>query len=85
MEPEIENQNRRCPRLGSPVPLSYCMKCNDNHRPCGKVIDCWWEFFDIKSYLEKNLSTEDFTELVNQKPQDKITSILELIEQAKNR
>jgi len=85
MEPEIENQIRRCPRLGSPVTLSYCLKCNDSPLPCGKVIDCWWEFFDIKSYLEKNLSTEDFQELVNQKPKDKVTSILELIEQAKNR
>jgi hypothetical protein len=61
------------------------MKCGDSRLPCWKVIDCWWEIFDIKTYLEKNLSAEDFQELVSQKPKNKVTSILEMIEQAKKR
>jgi hypothetical protein len=85
MGQEIEKKTRRCPRLGSPVPFSYCMECSDNHLPCWKVIDCWWELFDIKSYLKEHLSAENFQELVNQQPKEKVTSILELIEKAKNR
>jgi len=85
MEPEIEKKERRCPRLGSLIQFSYCMNCSDSHLPCWKVIDCWWEIFDVKAYLQTNLSAEDFQELMNQKPKDKVMSLLELIEQAKNR
>jgi hypothetical protein len=49
------------------------------------VIDCWWELFDVRTYLEENLSEDDFRALLDQKPKPKITSILELIEKAKNR
>jgi len=83
MEQKIKNQNRRCPRLGSPVTFAYCMECGDTNLPCWKVIDCWWELFDINRYLKQQLSTADYQKLVNQKPQNKITSILELIEKAK--
>jgi len=85
MEQKIKNQSRRCPRLGSPVSFSYCMECGDTDLPCWKVIDCWWEFFDINSYLQQQLSETDYQKLVNQKPPNKVTSILELIEKAKNR
>ncbi|MFH2067149.1 MAG: hypothetical protein ABIK15_18260 [Pseudomonadota bacterium] len=85
MEPEITQKETRCPRLGSIIPFSYCMKCGDGRLPCGKVIDCWWEIFDIKGYLEQHLSAEDFQELVNRKPKDKVSSILEMIEQAKKK
>ena len=85
MNTEIETKKRRCPRLGSDVAFSYCMECSDSHLPCWKVFDCWWEIFDVQAYLKGILSTEDFQTLVNQKPHDKVTSILELIEKAKNR
>ena len=85
MEQELQNKTRRCPRLGGPVLFSYCMECGDTHLPCWKIIDCWWEIFDVQDYLKQSLRAEDFQALLNQKPKEKVTSILELIEKAKNR
>ena len=77
--------NRRCPRLGGPVTFRYCRLCGDKSLPCWKIFDCWWELFDIKTYLKENLAEGTFSRLVNTKPTPKIKSLVELIEQAKNR
>ncbi|MBW1899866.1 MAG: hypothetical protein JRI61_12550 [Deltaproteobacteria bacterium] len=61
------------------------MEGSESKLPCWKVIDCWWELFDVKTYLEGKLSEEAFQELLGKKPKPKITNILELIEKAKNR
>jgi hypothetical protein len=74
---------RRCPRLGGPVSFDYCWTCGDAKQPCWKIVDCWWETFDIVNYLKKNLSEEEFNRLIHAKPKPKITSLVELIEQAK--
>jgi hypothetical protein len=85
MTKDRDNEIRRCPRLGGPVSFSYCMEGSESKLPCWKVIDCWWEIFDVKTYLKENLPEEDFRALLDQKPKSKIESILELIEKAKNR
>ena len=78
------NREKRCPRLGNPVPFKYCMDNGDNTGPCFKIMDCWWEDFDIRSYLEKRLSPEALDKLLKSKPPSKVASLVELIEQAKN-
>jgi len=86
MKIDEEKLERRCPRLGSPVSFRYCLDCAEDHQPCFKIMDCWWEQFDITKYLKANLSEEAFAKLMSaNKPQPKITSLLDLIEQAKNR
>ncbi|MEN8245178.1 MAG: transcription antitermination factor NusB [Thermodesulfobacteriota bacterium] len=80
-----DNQEKRCPRLGGPVPFKYCMDTGDGTGPCFKIMDCWWEDFDIRSYLEQNVSPEALNRLVKAKPPPKVTSLVELIEQAKKR
>jgi hypothetical protein len=76
---------RRCPRLGNPVPFNYCEICGDDQQPCFKILDCWWEHFDVVQYLKDNLSEDQFNHLMEARPQPKVASLLELIEQAKNR
>jgi hypothetical protein len=76
---------RRCPRLGGPVSFQYCRACSDDGLPCWKTFDCWWEYFDVVAYLKKNLSEENFNRLAGKEPKPKITSLIELIEQAKKR
>ena len=76
---------QRCPRLGSAVPLTYCLSCEPIRRPCFKVIDCWWEIFDVVGYLRDNLPEEEFNQLLDARPKAKICSLVELIEQAKQR
>jgi hypothetical protein len=61
------------------------MLYGDNSLPCWKIFDCWWETFDVATYLKHNLSEDQFNMIVNSKPKPKVTSLIELIEQAKSR
>ncbi len=61
------------------------MDNGEGYLPCWKILDCWWELFDIKNYLKQKLSAEDFLKFESLKPKPKVTSLVELIEQAKNR
>ncbi len=76
---------RRCPRLGNPVPFNYCEICGDDRQPCFKILDCWWEHFDVVLYLKDNLSEDQFNRVMEDRPKPKVTSLIELIEQAKRR
>jgi hypothetical protein len=72
-----------CPMLGGQVPFLYCRKCGNNQQPCWKVFDCWWETFDIVEFMQKNLSEDDFRQLLTYQPKARITTLLELIEKTK--
>jgi N utilization substance protein B len=78
-----DSLEQRCPRLGGPVPFKYCRTTGEGGMPCFKIMDCWWEIFDIRTYLENSLSEAELTALLEAKPPDKIASILDLIERAK--
>lgn len=73
---------RRCPRLGGPVGFSYCMR-SELEQPCAKIVDCWWETFDIMRYLNDHLSEDQFTRLMNSRPRPKVASLVEMAAQAK--
>ena len=75
---------RRCPRLGHPVPFRFC-RFSEQERPCFKVLDCWWEQFDVVAYFKVRLSAADFDRLAHRPPPDKVVSLLDLIRQAQER
>jgi len=79
------NLTCRCPRLGGPVSFRYCMSSGDDSRPCWKIFDCWWEYFDVVTYLKKNLAEKEFNMLLRAKPKPKISSLVDLIQQARER
>jgi len=85
MAKEKKPLERRCPRLGGPVPFSYCKKSGEDQQPCYKIVDCWWETFDVVRYLKDNLPEDQFNQLMDTRPRPKIASLVELIEQAKKR
>jgi len=85
MDESIDQLERRCPRLGGPVLFAYCKTSSDNHSVCWKILDCWWECFDVVGHLKKFLSEDELKELANKKPKPKIVSLVELIEQARKR
>ena len=85
METGNDNLERHCPRLGGAVFFHYCKQCGDNGLPCWKAFDCWWEFFDIVTFLKENLSEDQFRRLVTWEPKPKLSSLIEMIEQAKIR
>ena len=85
MEESNKKLIRRCPRLGNPVPFEYCEVCDDEQHPCFKILDCWWEYFDVVQYLKDKLSEDQFNRLMTAKPKPKVASLVELIEQARKR
>jgi len=85
MKKEINSMVRRCPRLGNPVPFEYCEVCGDEQQPCFKILDCWWEHFDVVQYLKDNLTEDQFNRLIEARPKAKVASLIELIDQARNR
>ena len=76
---------RRCPRLGGPVTFQYCRETGEDDLPCWKVVDCWWEYFDVVAVLQENLSAEKFAQIINARPKPKLTSLIELAQAAKKR
>ncbi len=86
MNSKINALERRCPRLGGPVRFDYCLTAKNDQQPCFKIIDCWWEQFDVYHYLETALpgaQLEAFLQAAPPKP--KATSLVELIEAARQR
>ena len=74
---------RRCPRLGGPVTFEYCETGADKLNPCWKILDCWWEIFDVVTYLKQNFPRDKFEKLSCTQPKPKMKSLLELIAAAK--
>lgn len=83
----VDQMTRRCPRLGGPVDFRYCRQQPQQEHPCWKILDCWWERFDVASVLRKQLSAEKFSQVVQQRqtPKPKVQSLIELIQEAQNR
>ncbi len=87
IDTDCTKKERRCPRLGSAITFEYCLISGDNDDPCWKVLDCWWELFDVEAYLRGHLAADQFAALMARAaapPRNKVLSIIELAQQAKN-
>ena len=78
-----DGRTRYCPRLGHTVPFGYCRKPG-SERFCGNIVRCWEARLDIHGFLETHY-TEEERRAAYTAPKPKMTSLLELIEQAKAR
>jgi hypothetical protein len=74
----------RCPKLGGQITFAYCLK-ESGKLPCSRIINCWQPYFPVEDYIRKCLTPEDWERCFNQKPKEKISTLLELIEAAKNK
>jgi hypothetical protein len=74
----------RCPRLGGEVPFSYCEK-EAGEFPCRLVIRCWEAGFPVEAYLRKTLTAEAWERFCRQVPQDRMTTLVDLVDAAKRR
>jgi hypothetical protein len=77
----------RCCRLGHEVTFGYCRQ-ETSGRPCRLILDCWWEQFDVRSFLQANLPEEDMARVEHASaspPPSKVLSLMETIQQAKDR
>jgi hypothetical protein len=80
---EHDNLPKRCPMLGHEVTFSYCRHPGQDI-PCRKIFDCWWETFDIRTFVTDNY-TEEIRNTMIQPPKPKMLSLLEIIEEAQRR
>lgn len=85
MDENKDHLEQRCPRLGGQVSFGYCRMGADDGAACWKVFDCWWEYFDVVEYLKNRLPEEQFNTLANTRPQPKMVSLVDLIQQTKKR
>ena len=63
---------RHCPKLGHSILFSYCVKADMTEsgasHPCKKIIDCWWETFDVQSFLKDMLTVAEYKALLCKEP-----------------
>jgi hypothetical protein len=77
----------RCPRLGHELTFGYCRQ-ETGGKPCRLILDCWWERFDVRSFLQAHLPEEAMAQVERASaspPPSKVLSLLEMIQQAKDR
>jgi len=53
--------------------------------PCSKTLDCWFEYFPVEECLRETLTEEEWDKAFQQSGKTKVLSLLEMIEQARNR
>lgn len=84
---DVNNLERRCPRLGSDISFRYCLLSGEDDGPCFKILDCWWEYFDVTDYLRQNMPATAFAELIRtaEKPKNKIGSIIDIIQKVQEK
>ena len=80
--PPADDYEIRCPRLGHQIYFSYCRQENQG-LPCFKTLDCWHTHFDVQTFLQSELSAEQYENAFCRQVKPKMLSLLELIEQAK--
>jgi hypothetical protein len=56
------------------VPFRYCL-APESPDPCFKVIDCWWETFDVVRFLQDHLPPAAFEQLLAARPVSKAASL----------
>jgi hypothetical protein len=78
-----DQRRRRCPMLGHEVPFSYCRQPGSDI-PCRKILDCWFETFDVRAFVTEHLPPETLERISAPRP-DKAASLVDLIRQARQR
>jgi len=77
----------RCRRLGHEVSFGYCRQ-EMGGKPCRLILNCWWEQFDVRSFLQAHLPEADMAQVEHASdspPPAKVLSLVEMIQQAKDR
>ena len=84
MSNNTDNEDKRqkyCPRLGHQVEFSYC-RTPGSPQPCRRLVGCWEDTFDAQTFVDEHYSPEQIAQM-KAPPDDKMLTLVELIEQAK--
>ena len=85
MKRNVDDLERRCPKLGGPVHFGYCLIAETGRQPCPKIFDCWWERFDVVAHLRDRLPEGVFAGLACRPPANKVAGLVDLVRQAQER
>lgn len=80
--PTHEEKEIRCPKLGGPVNFDYC-RVEQTGLPCSRAINCWSIHFDVDAFFRERLSSEEFEQYFLAVAPTKVTTLMELIENAR--
>ena len=80
----VDEYSIRCSRLGHSITFSYCRSENKG-LPCFKTLDCWFQYFPVEDYLRERLSQEEWEMVFERQRHTKVQSLIELIEEARER
>jgi len=83
---DIEQHDKRqirCRMLGHELTFAYCRQ-GSGTLPCRKIFDCWYEIFPVEDFVREHFTTKQIEPIVLE-PKPKMTSLVELIEQARKR
>ena len=80
---EHDQRQGYCRMLGHRLSFGYCRLLRDG-MPCHKVLDCWFEQFPVQDFIEQHYTQEQIRAFLTP-PEPKMQTLLELIEEAKNR
>ena len=64
------------------MPFRYC-RMQEADRLCPRMLDCWWERFDVEGFLRACYPGDVVDALLHPTSRPKMSTILELIEAAK--
>jgi len=76
---------RRCPRLGGEVSFQYCRETDPDGSACWKILDCWWETFDVARYLQDTMDAESFERLTRPRAPRKISQLIQAVDASQKR
>jgi hypothetical protein len=79
----INERTTYCRKLGHYLAFTYCGR-EALGLPCKKIIDCWFESFNIQKYLKDNFQAHELAHLYAP-PHAKMTTLVDLIKQARER
>ena len=72
-----------CRILGHHLRFSYCRSCQEGF-PCFKILDCWFENLDIRTFIEENFTAAEIEQFLKP-PKPKMQTLMTLIQQAQER
>ena len=80
---DFDDEEGYCRILGHYLSFSYCRSCQES-APCFKILDCWFDKFDVRKFIEENYTTAEIEHFL-QPPKPKVQTLLTLIQQAQKR
>ena len=80
---QYDKNHGYCRKLGHHLNFKYC-RGENNGQACTKILDCWFEIFDVQKFMNENFPGNGIPE-TSGSSRPKTLTILELIQEAQSR